>query len=243
MLPIVFLLGFVTSLYAVNVGGGGLIIIPTLIFLGFSPHEAVATGLLGYWGLNIVGIYKFNGAKKINWKIGIIGAAIISMGSLSGSFLMIRIPVTFFEKLIGFFLIIILIILLLSREGLGIRKRELSKLKNYIGYSLFLPLGIYAAIVGAGGAILASYILVFFFGLTFLESSGTRKVTLFVNAFVLVISYGFHGIINWPVGFALFVGNAIGAYIGSSFAISKGDKYMRVLLIAMTVVSAVILVM
>ena len=51
-----------------------------------------------------------------------------------------------------------------------------------------------------------------------------------------------NGKVNWLLGFTLAIGNAIGAYIGSNFAVSKGDKWIRVVLvIVISIMSAKLL--
>lgn len=36
---------------------------------------------------------------------------------------------------------------------------------------------------------------------------------------------------DWILGFTLAIGNALGAYLGSNFAVSKGDKWIRAFII------------
>lgn len=62
---VVFFLGIAVSFIGVIVGGGGLISIPILIFLGLPPQIAIATNKFGSLGLSLSGLYKYWKAKKI----------------------------------------------------------------------------------------------------------------------------------------------------------------------------------
>ena len=48
------------------------------------------------------------------------------------------------------------------------------------------------------------------------------------SSFVVFITYGK---VDWILGFTLAIGNALGAYLGSNFAVSKGDKWIRVFIV------------
>jgi len=48
------------------------------------------------------------------------------------------------------------------------------------------------------------------------------------SSFVVFIIYGK---VDWILGLTLAIGNALGAYLGSNFAVSKGDKWIRVFIV------------
>ncbi|MBE0466211.1 MAG: hypothetical protein IBX71_03180 [Candidatus Desulforudis sp.] len=48
----------------------------------------------------------------------------------------------------------------------------------------------------------------------------------------------FSGNVHWLLGGALAAGNAAGAYLGGVFVVSKGDKWIRVFLVASVVLMA-----
>ena len=48
------------------------------------------------------------------------------------------------------------------------------------------------------------------------------------SSFIVFIT---HGKVDWILGFTLAIGSALGAYIGSNFAVSKGDKWVRIFII------------
>ena len=62
-----FFLGFITGFMDSTVGSGGLVLIPALIFSGFSPQSAVAMDRLATIGQEIGAIIKYWKSGKIIW--------------------------------------------------------------------------------------------------------------------------------------------------------------------------------
>jgi len=235
-------LGAVTSFYGTSVGGAGLLVIPVLILLGLTPQSAVATANFGFVSMAGVGFITFHRAKGINYRIGIPAAFITVVGALIGSFILLELPELLLERLIGFSILLILLFLVLQKS-IGTIKRDTNVWLKCVGYGLFLPLGIYGAVISGGMAILFTYILIFFFGETFLESAGTRKPGAFAKMIIVAVVVGLHGVIQWEYGLLLLVGNSVGAYVGSRFALQKGSTWIRALFIVVTIVSVVKLLM
>ena len=48
-----------------------------------------------------------------------------------------------------------------------------------------------------------------------------------------------NGHVNWQYGLLLSVGNGSGALVGSRMAVKNGEKFVRAILIAVVVVSAI----
>jgi len=241
-LLVLFFAGIVATFYGVSVGGAGLIITPLLIFLGFTAQEAVATSIFGYTGMLLVGFVGFHKAGKIDYKVGVPGAVIMGLGALAGAFIMPQIPNEILKKIIGGFIIIILIILLADKSK-GIYSVELSGMRNKVGFVLVFLLGITGSVVSGGVGILASYILLYFFGYTFVEGAGTRKPMFVARMVAPVVVYSFVGLINWQYGTVLLLSGMIGSYFGTKFALSKGSQWVRTLFIIVVLVSGVKLLM
>ena len=49
----------------------------------------------------------------------------------------------------------------------------------------------------------------------------------------------YYGQINWELGFTLAIGNGIGGWLGSKFAITKGDKWIQIVLFITVTIMAI----
>ncbi len=237
---IIFLafLGCFTAFYSTIVGGAGLLVIPVLIHLGLSPQEAIATGTTGYISLTLIGLVEFYKARRVRFKTALPAISIMMAGAAVGSVVSINMPSDILKILIGFFVIALLIFSLLEPK-IGITEKRTSKKKKIIGYLLFIPLGIIAALTGGGAMTLATFILILCFGETYIGSAGTRKPIALAKHLTVATIMGIYGLIIWPYAIALLIGNSVGAFFGSRWALNSSEKWIRWLFIAVTSVSAV----
>ncbi|MGC1177206.1 MAG: TSUP family transporter, partial [Candidatus Saccharimonadales bacterium] len=98
---IIFIVGLAGSFLGATVGGGGMIAVPALIFLGFSPQAAVAINKVGDVGAFISATSQYWKSKKIDWKMAVHLAAINLIGSIIGTQIMVRMQTNFLEVFIG----------------------------------------------------------------------------------------------------------------------------------------------
>jgi len=235
----VFLIGVVASFYGVTVGSGGLVSISGLIFLGLSPQVAIATNRLAALGLISAGLYRFNQAKKVNYKLGFSLTLTTLIGSVVGANLLIQISEGLLEKIVGGLILVMLTVLLFKKElGIKAKLKELTVSRKILGYFFSLLIGVYIGFFGGGWSTLFSYLLILVFGQTFLESAGTRKIVgLFASLAALTV-FVLNQKVNYLYGLTMFTGMALGSYLGASYALKKGNLWVKRLFIIVVFLSA-----
>ncbi|MCL5970013.1 MAG: sulfite exporter TauE/SafE family protein [Patescibacteria group bacterium] len=239
----VFLIGIAASFIGgLTSGGGGLISLPFLIFLGLPPQIAIGTDRFGSFGYVISSIYKFGRSKKIIFTY-IIPLIIISViGAPIGAKLVLDIDKNLLAKIIGA-IILLLIPLIIFKRDLGIVKaKRKSTIIILLGFFLYFLSSIYDGFLGAAGGILVAYLFVFIFGLTYTEANATEKIPYFFNAIISVSIFASANLINYQYGLILLAGGLIGAYAGAHVAIKKGDSFVKIAFITVALISAVKLI-
>ena len=111
---LIFAVGALSTFFLVSTGGTGMITVPILIFLGLSPHSAIATDLFGMFGGALSGFYKFWKEKKTTIREGLSFALLAAAGAILGAYLQIRTSEELLEKFIGAILLLTLILFLLQ---------------------------------------------------------------------------------------------------------------------------------
>lgn len=212
---------------------------PVLIFLGLPAHTAIATCRIGLVAGNATGLYRLHRDGKVSYRIGIP----LVIVSAIGAFLVSRALLTFsgpiIEKLFGFFALLVVAVTLCKRDLGTVRRVQESPLLHGVGYVLLFLIGIISAFFSASTGLLGRSVLMFFFGQTFLESAGTRKLQSVAVGWTAAITFALSGVVNWSFAFALALGMAIGSYLGVVYAVKKGDAWVRTLFIAIVLLSAV----
>jgi hypothetical protein len=218
------LIGLISGFVGTNTGGGALLSIPSLIFVGIPPDAAIATSRVASTGTMMAGIYKFHQGKKINYQIGIPAALFSSIGALIGASCLKYISPEFLKKSVGFVNLIILgVMILRNREFSGPDLGE--KWTKRLGIALFLLTGFLGSLL-AGQAIFTTYVLILFFGQTFTEAAGTRKIAGIATSIVSTIIYALTGVIDYRYGAILISTTSLSSYFGSTLGLRMGEQWM-----------------
>ncbi len=232
---LVLLIGLVTGFFDSIIGAGGLISVPSLIFLGLPPQIAIATDRFGLLGQTFASLVKFWKAKKIVWKYVPVFAVISLVGSLIGATMLLDVDPKILENVVGILLFILLPLIFLKRD-IGIRRVEMSKTKKIIGLILYFLIMTFGAFFGQGTGPMIFYALTFFFGFTMLEVLATNIIPWFVLSISSLVIFAFNGIIDYKLGIVLLVGMTAGGYIGAHVALKKGDVWIKRLFVLFVVV-------
>jgi len=97
--------------------GGGIIIVPALIFLlGFSQHEAQGTSLMVLlFPVGILAAINYYKAGYVDWKVAIILIISVIIGSYFGSKVSIMLPDRLLKKIFGVFILLVSIKILFGK--------------------------------------------------------------------------------------------------------------------------------
>jgi uncharacterized membrane protein YfcA len=220
---IVLVVGLVGGFFNTFMGAGSLLSIPALISLGLPPHVAIATNRLGVLGSDIAGWYEFHVKKMINYRIAIILAVPSLIGAIIGANL----------------------IFLMLNPSAGIeRARHRISFFNYAGgICASFIIGIYGGFYGAGAGTFLFYVLIFFFGQTFLDSAGSRGLANFSYSFMAAAIFAYKGVIDYAWVIPLFAGSFGGSYLSAHYSDRIGNAWLRRLFVVVVIMLVIKLFM
>lgn len=118
MIAILLCVGFLAGLLSGLVGvGGGIIIVPALVFfLGMTQHEAQGTSLaVLLLPVGIFAVWNYYKAGCVDVKTTLIIASTFLIGGLVGSRIAISIDQNLIKKIFGYFLAIVAIKMILGK--------------------------------------------------------------------------------------------------------------------------------
>ena len=236
-LSLVALVGIISGFVGAVAGGGGLISIPFLIFLGMPPQITLATNKLGGLGMSAGAIAKFLKEKKIVWKYAIILSVAGILASFIGSRILISTKSDSLNFLIGI-LMLLAVPIMLMKKSFGSSTRQTSIRSKWIGYVIYFAISIIASFFGGIGSLLIATV-VLFIGLPMIEANATDLVGYTVMSLSAVIIYAASGIIDYKVGIILLVGMMLGGYFGAHTAIKRGNTWVKVIFAVVVAASAI----
>ncbi|MCK4987346.1 MAG: sulfite exporter TauE/SafE family protein [Desulfobacterales bacterium] len=234
---IIFFVGLFVSVLSTLVGGSSLLTIPTLILLGLPPHTAIGTDRFGIMGVCLAGWYKFHKKRLINYKVGFSLTIPVMFGSFLGAHLVFEISESVLKLIIIIISVACLFFLVLNPTlGTERTKQEFGKYEYLIGGLMTFVVGVYVGFYGAMGGTLLLYILILWFGQTFLESAGTLKIGAMMMNATAAIVFGLNDAVSYYLAIPMFLGCFIGSYIGAHYSDRIGNVWIRRLFVIVLVI-------
>ena len=217
-----FLAGFVDSI----AGGGGLIALPVLLFIGLPPQAALGTNKLqGSFG-TFSASYHYIKKGRASLRGAIPGIVFTLAGSLAGAFLVQSLDSHIIEPLIPVLLLVVFVYTFFSTR-IGFNENP-PKMRASLFYLLFgLLLGFYDGFFGPGTGSFWTAGFMFFLGFGMTRATGHTKIMNFTSNIVSLACFGLGNNIYYAVGLTMALGQVVGARIGSGMAIKRGALFIR----------------
>jgi len=215
-------------------GGGSLLTLPMLIFLGLPAAVANGTNRIALIVQNVVGVSNFRRKGFFYPKLGITLAIPAVFGSFFGARLAISIPEELFQKILAVIMIVVMILILTRPEKRFLKEIEgenLSTVRLVVSIFVFFGVGLYGGFINAGVGFVIIVALTLITGMSLVKINSLKLFIVLIYIFSSFIVFLVHGKVDWILGLTLAIGNALGAYLGSNFAVSKGDKWIRVFIV------------
>ncbi len=230
---ILVLVGLFAGILNTLAGGGSLISLPILIFMGLPPSVANGTNRIAVLvqGVANVAGYKSKGmevSSRFIWFLS--GTAIV--GTLIGSKLAVDIEEQLFNRILaGVMFAMVLLMIFQPKVALtGITERISGKYSIW-GAVAFFFVGIYGGFIQAGTGIFMLLALSSINRLTLMKSNVIKAVVMFAYTCAAVIFFGLSGKLNWEIGLTLACGQALGGWLTSRWSVDKGDGIVKILMI------------
>jgi len=215
-------------------GGGSLITLPVLIFMGLPPAVANGTNRIALIVQNIVGVTNFRSKGFFYPKLSFILGVPAILGSILGARVAVSISGELFERILAIVMIVVLVLILTRPEKKFIKEidsENLSTLRLIIAMVAFFGVGLYGGFIQAGVGFIIIVALTLITGMSLVKVNSLKLFIVLIYIISSLIVFIINGKVDFVLGFTLAIGNAVGAYLGSNFAVSKGDKWIRVFLV------------
>lgn len=241
ILTIVFAAGIFAGFIDAIAGGGGLIMIPTLMMSGLSVGTAIATNKLCGTSGTLTSSFKFALDKNVDWQACFYMGAPAVFGSFVGSNLISFLPVKWAEPVVLFLLFIITIFIVLKPQfGVHVAhrkdstKKQPSKQQIAMLSILGIIIGFHDGFFGPGAGTFFVFSLLSIRSLDFLRGTGSSKIINFLTNVTALASFLFLGLVDMPKGISGALGVTLGSFCGADFATKKGASVIRPLFIAVS---------
>jgi uncharacterized protein len=226
--------GFLAGWVDAVVGGGGLIQLPALLIglPGAAPAQVLATNkFASVWGTaTAAGTYWRRVRPDLRTALPM--AAVAYLGAVAGALIGLNIPKAAFNP-------IILVMLIgvggytLLRPSLGEATvlRWTGRRHTVVAMLIGFVIGVYDGALGPGTGSFFVLTLVGLMGYSFLEASAKAKIANLATNLGAITVFAPGGDIVWRVAVVMAVANVGGGYVGARTAVSRGNRFVRLVFI------------
>lgn len=236
-LGIGLLTGFINTL----AGGGSLLTLPFLVFLGLDAPLANGTNRLGIFFQTLVGGVMLKRETRMSLRgsgwyfIPAIAAAI------TGALLAVEINDKEMRIIIGVVMVLMLIPLLVNnKKWMATTSNPNPKSNRLLMVFVFLVIGFYGGFIQAGSGVFLISALVLVANYTLPHANVLKNLIIAAYTLPALVVFFINGQIHWPFGLLLMAGQMTGSWIAARYAgkSKNAAKVIRIMLIVMVILGA-----
>ena len=237
---LLILVGMIAGVINTLAGGGSLLTLPVLIFMGLPPNVANATNRVGISFQALIGTagYRSKGVSNFPFNIYLGISALI--GSLIGAQIAVDIKGDTFNKLLAVIMIIVVAIIVFKPKATDLQMPERLAGK-YLFYAIigFFFIGIYGGFINAG----IGFVIILFLNnvnrLSLIKTNATKVSLVFIYTCGALALFAYNGTVDWSSGFVLAIGTSIGAWWSSRWSVDKGEGVIKIAMVIMVTIMSI----
>ena len=209
-------------------GGGSMLTLPLLIFMGLPSAEANASNRVAIFIQNIFAVRGFKSKGVAVFPYAYWVAISACVGAVLGSMIAADIEDALFNRILAIVMILVMLAtvlkpLITAKGGQEIFNRR----QNAWSILAFFFVGVYGGFIQAGVGFLMIAALSLIHGLGMAKVNSIKVFVALSYTFFALIVFVINDLIRWEYGLTLAVGNAIGGWFMSRWSVSIPDQYVR----------------
>ena len=211
--------GFLAGIINTLAGGGSLITLPILIFLGLPPAIANGTNRIAIVIQSLFGSMGYRSKGFVPNQFTLYLGVSASLGALLGARIAIDIEGVLFNRILA-------IIMLTNKKQV---------LFSTIAGQVFLCCfdRIYGGFINAGIGFVIMLFLTQINHLDLISNNATKVTVVCIYSFFALGTFAWNGMVEWMTGLWMALGTSFGAWFTSRWSVKKGEKVVKISLLIM----------
>ena len=237
---VIFIVGIAAGFANTVAGGGSLLSLPVLIFMGLPSSVANATNRVAIIMQNIFAVsgFKSKGVSTFPYSLYLGLSALV--GAIIGARIAVDISSDLFNQILS---IVMLLVVIMTIFNPFKKTQQIEEIMTFnrkaLALGVFFFIGIYGGFIQAGVGFLMIAALTSINGFSLVKTNSAKVFVALIYTSAAIIVFIIEDQINWEYGIVLATGNSLGGWIGSRWSVNKGDKWIKRFLVVTVVALAV----
>lgn len=217
--------GFLAGAINVMAGGGSMLTIPALIFLGLESTVANGTNRVAILFQSIFAVKGFHGKGMWEPRRALALSLCAIPGAIAGAIVSARLSNEMFNKVLA-------VVLLVAIATLFVKKPQ----RNHPDergtpsvwlYPALVLVGFYGGFIQIGVGFLFMVTLYHLLRVSLVRVNMHKVFIILIYTIPALLVFALSGKVDWKMGLTLAIGNSLGAYVASHVSVRVGDKWIR----------------
>jgi uncharacterized membrane protein YfcA len=223
--------GIVAGFLNVMAGGGSLLTVPVLVFMGLPGPVANGTNRIAILAQNLTAIGTFFRLGFSDFRLSLTLAACAIPGALAGAMLGTGLDGVWFNRILALVMIGVMLIMHFDK-GSAERPTDYQPTQAQLvrGHLLMVAVGFWGGFIQIGVGFILMPVLNRAMGLDLVRTNMHKVFIIATYTVVALAVFASQVELLWMVGLALALGNSIGGYLGARFTVTSGEKLIRLIL-------------
>lgn len=237
---VLIFVGFIAGSINTIAGGGSLLTLPILIFLGLPPNVANGTNRIGILFQSIFTTAGFKSKGVITFPFSIYVGISALFGSILGAQLAVDIKGDTFNKILAIIMVLVVLSMVVKTKNKSFNLIEKTTGKYlWLSIILFFFVGVYGGFIQAGVGFIMLFVLSSVNNISLVKSNAIKVTVALIYTISAVGVFAYNDKISWKLGLILAIGNAAGGWFASRWSVKKGDTLVKKFLVVMVIIFAI----
>jgi len=226
-----FLIGIIAGFLNVMAGGGSLLSVPVMVFMGMPGPVANGTNRIAILAQNFTATFTFFKKGLSDFKLSLSLSLCAVPGAIAGAYAGTRLEGIWFNRILALIMLGVMV-LMTFRKGTGEDSPNAGdKPRNLLaGHLMMIFVGCFGGFIQLGVGFIIMAVLNRIMGLNLVLVNMHKTFIIMTYTLAALIVYAYRVDILWILGCCLAVGNAVGGWLGAIYTISKGERAIKIVL-------------
>lgn len=214
--------GIATGFLNTMAGGGSMLSVPVMIFLGVPGTVANGTNRIAILPQNVSAVLAFYRRGFANFKLSLSLAVFTIPGTLIGAYIASKVSNDQFDLVLAIIMVIVLIVMSLPEPKPVAANLPPSRQRLIAGHLLMILIGFWGGFIHIGVGFLLMPILNRVMQFDLITTNAHKVFIILCYTIVALITFASQLELLWHYGIALGVGTWTGAWLAANLQVTKG---------------------
>ena len=223
--------GTVGGFLNVMAGGGSLLTVPVMVFMGLPGPVANGTNRIAILAQNLTAIVTFARKGLRDFRLSLSLAACALPGAILGAMVGVQLEGVWFDRALAVIMIGVMLLMHFDRGAQPAAEDYRPDRRQMIwGHLLMVGAGFWGGFIQLGIGFIIMPILNRVMGLDLVRTNMHKVFIIAVYTVAARAVFASQLQLLWWVGLALALGNSMGGFLGAHFTVTRGERLIRIVL-------------